>query len=72
MLTFVAISDAVVCVCVLVQVGLLPLLLQALKVSPLIEKVGEHKDFKKLLRTRTNVLVLYTKTGQTRTGRKVA
>uniref|UniRef100_A0A8C7MTY8 Protein disulfide isomerase family A, member 5 n=1 Tax=Oncorhynchus kisutch TaxID=8019 RepID=A0A8C7MTY8_ONCKI len=30
-------------------------------VSPLIEKVSEHKDFKKLLRTRTNVLVLYTK-----------
>uniref|UniRef100_A0A665WHT2 Protein disulfide-isomerase A5 n=1 Tax=Echeneis naucrates TaxID=173247 RepID=A0A665WHT2_ECHNA len=33
-----------------------------LKVSPLIEKVSDHKDFKKLLRTRTNVLVLYTKT----------
>uniref|UniRef100_A0A674DZ58 Protein disulfide-isomerase A5 n=1 Tax=Salmo trutta TaxID=8032 RepID=A0A674DZ58_SALTR len=32
----------------------------AVKVS-LIEKVSEHKDFKKLLRTRTNVLVLYTK-----------
>uniref|UniRef100_A0A8C6LES3 Protein disulfide isomerase family A member 5 n=1 Tax=Nothobranchius furzeri TaxID=105023 RepID=A0A8C6LES3_NOTFU len=31
-------------------------------VSPLIEKVSDHKDFKKLLRTRTNVLVLYTKT----------
>lgn len=37
--------------------------LDAVKVSPLIEKVGDHKDFKKLLRTRTNVLVLYTKTG---------
>uniref|UniRef100_A0A9J8D4Z5 Protein disulfide-isomerase A5 n=2 Tax=Cyprinus carpio TaxID=7962 RepID=A0A9J8D4Z5_CYPCA len=35
--------------------------LQAAKVSPLIEKVSDHKDFKKLLRTRTNVLVLYTK-----------
>lgn len=37
--------------------------LEAGKVSPLIEKVSDHKDFKKLLRTRTNVLVLYTKTG---------
>ncbi|XP_027020414.1 protein disulfide-isomerase A5 [Tachysurus fulvidraco] len=36
--------------------------LQAVKVSPLIERVSDHKDFKKLLRTRTNVLVLYTKT----------
>ncbi|CAN9498488.1 unnamed protein product [Ophioblennius macclurei] len=36
--------------------------LEAAKVSPLIERVGDHKDFKKLLRTRTNVLVLYTKT----------
>ncbi|TRY84850.1 hypothetical protein DNTS_002288 [Danionella cerebrum] len=35
--------------------------LQPVKVSPLIEKVSDHKDFKKLLRTRTNVLVLYTK-----------
>lgn len=42
---------------------LLPVL-EAVKVSPLIEKVSDHKDFKKLLRTRTNVLVLYTKTGQ--------
>ncbi|KAG7276430.1 hypothetical protein CRUP_007490 [Coryphaenoides rupestris] len=38
-------------------------MLEAVKVSPLIEKVSDHKDFKKLLRTRTNVLVLYTKTG---------
>lgn len=38
--------------------------LQAVKVSPLIEKVNDHKDFKKLLRTRTNVLALYTKSGQ--------
>ncbi|XP_028847852.1 protein disulfide-isomerase A5 [Denticeps clupeoides] len=36
-------------------------LLQAAKVSQLIERVSDHKDFKKLLRTRTNVLVLYTK-----------
>uniref|UniRef100_A0A8C6U971 Protein disulfide isomerase family A, member 5 n=1 Tax=Neogobius melanostomus TaxID=47308 RepID=A0A8C6U971_9GOBI len=43
-----------------VPVWLLPLL-DAVKVSPLIEKVSDHKDFKKLLRTRTNVLVLYTK-----------
>uniref|UniRef100_A0A7N8YG50 Protein disulfide-isomerase A5 n=1 Tax=Mastacembelus armatus TaxID=205130 RepID=A0A7N8YG50_9TELE len=34
------------------------LILLELKVSPLIEKVSDHKDFKKLLRTRTNVLVL--------------
>uniref|UniRef100_A0A8C7MU06 Protein disulfide isomerase family A, member 5 n=1 Tax=Oncorhynchus kisutch TaxID=8019 RepID=A0A8C7MU06_ONCKI len=43
------------------QVCLVPVLQAAVKVSPLIEKVSEHKDFKKLLRTRTNVLVLYTK-----------
>uniref|UniRef100_A0A3Q3XBY1 Protein disulfide-isomerase A5 n=1 Tax=Mola mola TaxID=94237 RepID=A0A3Q3XBY1_MOLML len=42
-------------------VWLLPVM-EALKVSPVIEKVSDHKDFKKLLRTRTNVLVLYTKT----------
>ena len=45
------------------QVGLASVL-EAVKVSPLIEKVSDHKDFKKLLRTRTNVLVLYTKTGE--------
>lgn len=44
---------------------LLPVM-EALKVSPVIEKVSDHKDFKKLLRTRTNVLVLYTKTGEKR------
>lgn len=38
-------------------------MLQAVKVSPLIETVSDHKDFKKLLRTRTNVLILYTKSG---------
>ncbi|KAI3356075.1 hypothetical protein L3Q82_017338 [Scortum barcoo] len=48
-------------VCVFHQVWLLPVL-EAVKVSPLIEKVSDHKDFKKLLRTRTNVLVIYTKT----------
>lgn len=41
--------------------------LQAVKVSPLIERVSDHKDFRKLLRTRTNVLVLYTKSGECRT-----
>ncbi|KAG7502682.1 disulfide-isomerase A5 [Solea senegalensis] len=46
---------------VVLLVWLLPVL-EAVKVSPLIEKVSDHKDFKKLLRTRTNVLVLYTKT----------
>uniref|UniRef100_A0A668A1Q4 Protein disulfide isomerase family A, member 5 n=1 Tax=Myripristis murdjan TaxID=586833 RepID=A0A668A1Q4_9TELE len=50
-----------VCVCVFHQVWLLSVL-EAVKVSPLIERVSDHKDFKKLLRTRTNVLVLYTKT----------
>uniref|UniRef100_A0A4W5NP88 Protein disulfide isomerase family A, member 5 n=1 Tax=Hucho hucho TaxID=62062 RepID=A0A4W5NP88_9TELE len=43
------------------QVCLVSVLQAAVKVSPLIEKVSDHKDFKKLLRTRTNVLVLYTK-----------
>lgn len=52
-------------VCVFHQVWLLSVL-EAVKVSPLIEKVSDHKDFKKLLRTRTNVLVLYTETGQRR------
>ncbi|MFT7815063.1 protein disulfide-isomerase A5-like isoform X2 [Arapaima gigas] len=35
--------------------------LQAAKLSPLIERISDHKDFRKLLRTRTNVLVIYTK-----------
>lgn len=52
-----------ICVYIFHQVCLLPVL-EAVKVSPLIEKVNDHKDFKKLLRTRTNVLVLYTKTGR--------
>ncbi|CAB1328656.1 unnamed protein product, partial [Coregonus sp. 'balchen'] len=42
-------------------VCLVSVLQAVVKVSPLIEKVSDHKDFKKLLRTRTNVLVLYTK-----------
>ncbi|XP_069052507.1 protein disulfide-isomerase A5 isoform X2 [Lepisosteus oculatus] len=46
--------------CMFVYLSILPALLQAAKVSPLIEKVSDHKDFKKLLRTRTNVLILYT------------
>ncbi|XP_048340459.1 protein disulfide-isomerase A5 [Sphaerodactylus townsendi] len=37
-----------------------PFLLTA-KMSPLIEKISDQKDFKKLLRTRNNVLVLYSK-----------
>ncbi|XP_030065079.1 protein disulfide-isomerase A5 [Microcaecilia unicolor] len=39
----------------------LPACLWSLKVSPLIEKISDHKDFKKLLRTRNNVLILYSK-----------
>ncbi|XP_066543542.1 protein disulfide-isomerase A5 [Amia ocellicauda] len=46
---------------ILLFLSALPALLLAVKVSPLIEKVSDHKDFKKLLRTRTNVLILYTK-----------
>ncbi|CAJ0931487.1 unnamed protein product [Ranitomeya imitator] len=41
-----------------------PSILLALKISPLIEKISDHKDFKKLLRTRNNVLVLYSKSAQ--------
>lgn len=36
----------------------------SLKVSPLIEKISDHKDFKKLLRTRNNILALYSKSGK--------
>ncbi|RMC18727.1 hypothetical protein DUI87_04623 [Hirundo rustica rustica] len=39
----------------------LPAFVYSLKISPLIEKISDHKDFKKLLRTRNNVLVLYSK-----------
>nr|XP_033801425.1 protein disulfide-isomerase A5 [Geotrypetes seraphini] len=39
----------------------LPACLSSMKVSPLIEKISDHKDLKKLLRTRNNVLVLYAK-----------
>lgn len=55
-------ANAVSVCSLLFKLWLLPAL-EAAKVSPLIEKVGDHKDFKKLLRTRTNVLVLYTKSG---------
>ncbi|MEE6515836.1 hypothetical protein FKM82_024919, partial [Ascaphus truei] len=40
---------------------LLPSCFLSAKISPLIEKISEHKDLKKLLRTRNNVLVLYSK-----------
>ncbi|XP_075037249.1 protein disulfide-isomerase A5 [Mixophyes fleayi] len=43
---------------------ILPSILLSLKISPLIEKISDHKDFKKLLRTRNNVLVLYSKSAQ--------
>ncbi|XP_029104402.1 protein disulfide-isomerase A5-like [Scleropages formosus] len=36
--------------------------LEAAQFSPLTERITDHKDFRKLLRTRTNVLVIYTKT----------
>lgn len=42
----------------------MPTFTYSLKVSPLIEKISDHKDFKKLLRTRNNVLVLYSKSGK--------
>lgn len=48
---------------VLVVLALLSTCHFALKASPLIEKISDQKDFKKLLRTRTNVLVLYSKSG---------
>uniref|UniRef100_A0A4W3JF62 Protein disulfide-isomerase A5 n=1 Tax=Callorhinchus milii TaxID=7868 RepID=A0A4W3JF62_CALMI len=38
--------------------------LMAAKVSPLIEKVEDHKEFKKLVRTRNNVLVVYSKSAE--------
>lgn len=39
----------------------LPAWLSSTKVSSLIEKISDPKDLKKLLRTRNNVLVLYSK-----------
>ncbi|KAG8508537.1 Protein disulfide-isomerase A5 [Galemys pyrenaicus] len=39
----------------------LPTWLSSTKVSSLIERISDHKDLKKLLRTRNNVLVLYSK-----------
>ncbi|XP_019378124.1 PREDICTED: protein disulfide-isomerase A5 isoform X2 [Gavialis gangeticus] len=43
------------------SIAVLPVCLLPAKVSPLIEKISDHKDFKKLLRTRNNILVLYSK-----------
>ncbi|XP_072436022.1 protein disulfide-isomerase A5 [Chiloscyllium punctatum] len=39
--------------------------LMAAKVSPLIEKVDDQKELKKLMRTRNNILVLYSKSAVT-------
>ncbi|EDK97882.1 protein disulfide isomerase associated 5, isoform CRA_d [Mus musculus] len=38
----------------------LPTWLSSTKVSSLIERISDPKDLKKLLRTRNNVLVLYS------------
>lgn len=38
--------------------------LSSTKVSSLIAKISDPKDLKKLLRTRNNVLVLYSKSGE--------
>ena len=37
----------------------LPAFLCSLKVAPLVEEMGDHKDVKKFFRTRNDVLVLY-------------
>lgn len=42
----------------------LPAWLCSTKVSSLIERISDPKDLKKLLRTRNNVLVLYSKSGE--------
>ncbi|EDM11317.1 protein disulfide isomerase-associated 5, isoform CRA_c [Rattus norvegicus] len=39
---------------------ILPTWLSSTKVSSLIERISDPKDLKKLLRTRNNVLVLYS------------
>ncbi|XP_043854246.1 protein disulfide-isomerase A5 [Dromiciops gliroides] len=44
----------------LAMLVVLPVGLSSIQISPLIKKISEHKDFKKLLRTRNNVLVLYS------------
>ncbi|XP_054827326.1 protein disulfide-isomerase A5 [Eublepharis macularius] len=41
-----------------------PAFLLTAKMSPLIEKISDQKDFKKILRTRNNVLVLYSKSSE--------
>uniref|UniRef100_A0A670HLF2 Protein disulfide-isomerase A5 n=1 Tax=Podarcis muralis TaxID=64176 RepID=A0A670HLF2_PODMU len=46
---------------VLLLPTIFPACLLSAKMSPLIEKISDQKDFKKLLRTRNNVLVLYSK-----------
>lgn len=42
----------------------LPTWLSSAKFSSLIERISDPKDLKKLLRTRNNVLVLYSKSGE--------
>lgn len=42
----------------------LPTWLSSTKVSSLIERISDPKDLKKLLRTRNNVLVLYSESGE--------
>lgn len=42
----------------------LPTWLSSTKVSSLIERISDPKDLKKLLRTRNNVLVLYSESGK--------
>ena len=42
----------------------LPTWLSSTKFSSLIERISDPKDLKKLLRTRNNVLVLYSKSGE--------
>lgn len=42
----------------------LPTWLSSAKFSSLIDRISDPKDLKKLLRTRNNVLVLYSKSGE--------
>lgn len=50
--------------CLLRLQVVLPGWLSSTKVSSLIERISDPKDLKKLLRTRNNVLVLYSKSGE--------
>lgn len=52
------------CPCLLDCQVVLPVWLSSTKVSSLIERISDPKDLKKLLRTRNNVLVLYSKSGE--------